>query len=55
MTRLLYISVYLRTSQDTISYSFIYIIQKAEFQDIKIGNRGLESGGKRGKAGETED
>ena len=28
MTRLLYISVCLRTRQDTISYSFIYIVQK---------------------------
>ena len=44
MTRLLYISVCLRTRQGTISYSFIYIIQEAEFQDMRIGNRGLESG-----------
>jgi len=28
MTRLVYISVCLRTRQDTISYSFIYIVQK---------------------------
>ena len=48
---LLYISVCLRTRQDTISYSFIYIIQKAEFQDIRIGNRGLESGESRGNIG----
>jgi len=51
ITRLLYISVCLRTRQDTISYSFIYIIQKAEFQDIRIGNRGLESGESRGNIG----
>ena len=33
MTRLLYISVCLRTRQDTISYSFIYIVQKLETGD----------------------
>ena len=51
MTRLLYISVCLRTRQYTISYSFIYIIQKAEFQDIRIGNMGLESGESMGNIG----
>ena len=55
MTMLLYISVCLRTRQDTISYSFIYIIQKAEFQGKNRGNIGLESGeqgtGIRGKQG----
>jgi len=54
MTMLLYISVCLRTRQDTISYSFIYIVQKAEFQGKagehrtrirgKQENRGLETG-----------
>ena len=33
MCRLLYISVCLRTRQDTISYSFIYIVQKLETGD----------------------
>ena len=44
MTILLYISVCLRTRQDTISYSSIYIIQKAEFQGKNRGNRRLETG-----------
>ena len=44
MTILLYISVCLRTRQDSISYSSIYIIQKAEFQGKNRGNRGLETG-----------
>jgi len=38
MTRLLYISICLRTRQDTISYSFIYIIQNSEFQDVRTEN-----------------
>jgi len=47
MTRLLFISVCHRTHQDTISYSFISVVQKSEFQDIRTGirgNRRLESG-----------
>jgi len=38
MTRLLYISVGLCTRQDTISYSFIYIVQKLE--NWGLGNWG---------------
>ena len=38
MTMLLYICVSLRTRHDTISYSFIYIIQKSEFQDVRTEN-----------------
>ena len=41
MTMLLYISVCLRTRQDTISYSFMYIIQKAEFRWIALMSKGL--------------
>ena len=39
MTRLLYISVCLRTRRDTISYSFIYIVQK--LWNWGLGNWGL--------------
>ena len=41
MTMLLYISVCLRTRQDTISYSFMYIIQKAEFRWMALMSKGL--------------
>ena len=38
---LLYMSVCLRTRQDTISYSFMYIIQKAEFRWMALMSKGL--------------
>ena len=38
MTRLLYISVCFRARQDTISYSFICIIQNSQFQDVRSEN-----------------
>jgi len=40
-TMLLYISVCLRTRKDTISYSFIYIVQKLE---LEIGDRDRDCG-----------
>jgi len=43
MTRLLYISVGLRTRQDTISYSFIYIVQK-KTGDRETGTGTVEPG-----------
>jgi len=43
MTRLFYISVCLRTRQDTIYYSFTCIVQKLAFHDIRTDDWKLET------------